>query len=390
MNKDPETQNHISVADRFSGGDHLEEDEVWSAVLTRNAAFDGLVVYAVRSTHIYCRPSCASRRPNRSQVVFFPIPEAAEQAGFRPCRRCLPHLHSPTDPNLEMVRGICREISDSPDGPPTLAELGAKLGFSPFHVQRVFKRVMGISPRQYADACRIDTLKTNLKNGRNVTDALYEAGYGSSSRLYEQSQTQLRMTPATYRNGGQGVQVAYTISECFLGRVLVAATDRGICAIQLGVDADSLESGLAKEYPNARLERGDGPLQEWVDGVLARMDGQPAGQALPLDIRATAFQRRVWQHLTTIPRGETRTYSQVAQALGEPRSARAVANACAANPVALVVPCHRVVRQDRGLGGYRWGLERKAALLERESSTDGPLQEQNPGAQAPVTPVSLP
>lgn len=374
MNKDPETQNHIAVADRFSGGDHLKEDEVWSAVLTRNAAFDGLVVYAVRSTHIYCRPSCASRRPNRSQVVFFPIPEAAEQAGFRSCRRCLPHLHSPTDPKLETVRRICREISDSPDGPSTLAELGAKLGFSPFHVQRVFKRVMGISPRQYADACRIDTLKTNLKNGRNVTDALYEAGYGSSSRLYEQSQTQLGMTPATYRRGAPGVPVAYTVVDCCMGKLLVAATDNGVCEVRLGDDAAALESGLLEEFPEAQVKRQDYQLMDWVETVLGKMDGQPAGQALPLDLRATAFQRRVWQHLTTIPRGETRTYGQVAKALGEPRSARAVANACASNPVAVVVPCHRVVRQDGGLGGYRWGLERKAALLDGERATDGPLK----------------
>ena len=385
-----ETQNRTNVIDRPASHTMLDDEDYWGAILARDTEFDGMVVYAVRSTRIYCRPSCASRRPNRRQVIFYPIPEAAEQAGFRPCLRCRPHLPSAADPQLEMVRQVCQQIKDYADRPPRLADIASKVSFNPHHVQRVFKRVMGITPRQYADACRLDRLKGNLRAGGDVTGAIYDSGYGSSSRLYEPSSSQLGMTPATYRKGGQGVQVAYTISECSLGKVLVAATDRGICAIYLGDDANSLESGLAKEYPNAQLERVDGPLQDWVDGVLARLDGQPAGQALPLDIRATAFQRRVWQHLTTIPRGETRTYSQVAQALGEPRSARAVANACAANPVALVVPCHRVVRQDGGLGGYRWGLERKAALLERESSTDGPLQEQNPGAQAPVTPVSLP
>lgn len=368
MDRDTKKQNCVAVADRVSGVGPLEEAKWWSAVLTRNAAFDGLVVYAVRSTHIYCRPSCASRRPARSQVVFFLIPEAAEQAGFRPCRRCLPHLHPPPDPRLEVVQRICREISDSPDGPPTLAELGSKLGFSPYHVQRMFKRVMGISPRQYADACRIDTLKTTLKNGRNVTDALYEAGYGSSSRLYERSQTQLGMTPATYRRGAPGVSVAYTIVDCYLGKLLVAATEKGVCAVRLGDDSAALATGLLEEFPEAQIKRQDGRLTDWVEAVLERMDGLPASREIPLDVRATAFQHRVWQHLMTIPFGETRSYKQVAEALGAPGSARAVAGACAANPVALVVPCHRVVRDNGKFGGYRWGVQRKAALLEKESS----------------------
>ena len=368
MDRNTEEQNDVAVADRFSGAGRLKEDECWSAVLTRNAAFDGLVVYAVRSTHIYCRPSCASRRPDRSQVVFFPIPEAAERAGFRSCRRCLPHLHSPADPHLEMVRRICREISDSPDGPPTLAELGAKLGFSPYHLQRMFKRIMGISPRQYADACRIDTLKTNLKNGRNVTDALYEAGYGSSSRLYERSQTQLGMTPATYRRGAPGVPVAYTVVDCYLGKLLVAITEKGVCAVRLGDDAAALETGLLEEFSEAQVKRQDAQLMNCVEAVLERMDGLPASREIPLDVQATAFQHRVWQHLMTIPFGETRSYKQVAEALGTPGSSRAVAGACAANPVALLVPCHRVVRDNGELGGYHWGVERKAALLKKESS----------------------
>ena len=319
--------------------------------------------------------------------MFFPDPGAAQQQGYRPCKRCRPQDSLGEDPDSKLVRLTCKYLeADHPDSI-GLEQVAGQVGATPAGLRRAFKNVTGLSFKQFADARRLDQLKTRLRQGQDVTGALYDAGYGSTSRLYEKAPSQLGMTPATYRKGGQGVQVAYTISECSLGRVLVAATDRGICAIHLGDDANSLESGLVKEYPNAQLERVDGQFQEWVDGVLARLEGQPAGQALPLDVRATAFQRRVWQHLMTIPSGETRSYGQVAQGLGEPRSARAVAQACAANPVALVVPCHRVVRQDGGLGGYRWGLERKAALLERERSTDGPLKNGNSAVGAPPSTV---
>jgi AraC family transcriptional regulator of adaptative response/methylated-DNA-[protein]-cysteine methyltransferase len=240
-------------------------------------------------------------------------------------------------------------------------------------LRKAFKNVTGLSFHQFADARRLDRLKTLLRQGRDVTGALYDAGYSSTSRLYEKAPAQLGMTPNTYRNGGQNVQITYTIVNRPFGQVLVAATDKGVCAVRLGDDDASLEAGLKKEYPKANVERVDGQLHEWVGLMLATLDGHPVTHSLPLDVGATAFQRRVWQHLMTIPRGETRTYGQVAEAIDEPRSARAVANACAANPVALAVPCHRVVRRDGGLGGYRWGMERKAALLEIESISDSDL-----------------
>ena len=368
----------------------IDEQTCWQAVLERDRRSDGKFVYAVRSTGIFCRPSCPSRKPRREQVSFYPDPATAQQQGYRPCKRCRPQEESGEDPDSKLVGSACEYLAaDNPDSI-GLEQVAAQVGATPARLRRAFKNVTGLGFKQFTDARRLDQFKIRLRQGQDVTGALYDAGYGSISRLYEKAPSQMGMTPATYRKGGQGVQVAYTISECSLGRVLVAATDRGICAIHLGDDANSLESGLAMEYPNAQLERVDGPLQEWVDGVLARIDGHPTGQALPLDVRATAFQRRVWQHLTTIPRGETRTYGQVTQDLGEPKSARAVARACAANPVALVVPCHRVVRQDGGLGGYRWGLERKAALLERESFNSEPLQDEDPAAGTPASSASFP
>ena len=363
-----EAQNSTALVDKGGGVVKPGAEECWRAVLTKDASFDGVVVYGVRSTGVYCRPSCGSRRPRRSQVVFFPIPEAAEQAGFRSCRRCHPHLETPADPSLEMVRQVCLQIRGSRDGPPTLAQLGANLGFDRFHLQRVFKRVMGITPRQYADAWHIDALKTNLKNGWKVTDALYEAGYGSTSRLYERAPAQMGMTPATYRRGGQGLKIAYTTVASPVGVLLVAATERGICAVKLGDDKAALESGLRAEYPASDIRREVGALKDWVGAILQHLSGNLPRLDLPLDIRATAFERMVWERLQAIPYGQTRTYRQIATEVGRPNAARAVGRACAANPVALVVPCHRVVRDNGELGGYHWGVERKAALLKKESS----------------------
>lgn len=241
-------------------------------------------------------------------------------------------------------------------------------------MRKAFKNVTGLSFRQFADARRLDQLKIRLQEGKDVTSALYDAGYSSTSRLYEKAPAQLGMTPNTYRQGGQDVEITYTIIDWPLGQILVAATDKGVCSVRLGDDSATLEASLKEEYPRADVARDDGRLHEWVSLMLATLDGCPVTRSLPLDVQATAFQRRVWQHLMMIPRGETQTYGQVAAALGEPKSARAVANACASNPVALAVPCHRVIRQDGGLGGYRWGLERKADLLERECSTDGRLK----------------
>lgn len=346
--------------------DDRTDDERWQAVLARDAAADGRFVYAVRSTGIYCRPSCPSRRPGRDQAVFFAAPADAEAAGFRPCRRCQPEL--PVAPQADLVRRAGDWIEVHVDEAPTLADLGRALGVSPAHLQRTFKRATGVSPRQYAEAIRLRRVKARLQEGDDVTTALYDAGFGSSSSLYERAPATLGMTPGTYGRRGAGMEIGYTITGCALGRVLVAATARGICAVSFGDDDAALEGLLAREYPAATVRRDDAAFTGWVREVVARIDGEaPAGE-VPLDLRGTAFQARVWEVLRRIPRGEVRGYGEVAAALGEPSAARAVAGACAGNPAAVVIPCHRVVRSDGTLGGYRWGIARKQALLARERS----------------------
>jgi AraC family transcriptional regulator of adaptative response/methylated-DNA-[protein]-cysteine methyltransferase len=348
----------------------MYEENYWQAVLARDSRSNGTFVYAVRSTGIYCNPSCPSRRPQRDQVIFFPVPEAAEQAGFRPCRRCRPEETAKPESQVELVRRACRYIEQSLDSPPNLAALSAQVHLSPYHLQRVFKRIMGITPRQYAEACRLGRLKAQLKDGEPVTRALYDVGYGSSSRLYERAPSQLGMTPTAYRRGGPGMHINYTIVDGPLGRLLVAATAKGVCAVSLGDNDTMLESALFSEYPAAEITRdGDGVnLSQWVNALMSHLNGQQPHIDLPLDVQATAFQWRVWQELQAIPYGSTRSYSQIAQALGQPKATRAVARACATNPVPLVIPCHRVVRENGTLGGYRWGLERKQQLLAQEAN----------------------
>ena len=341
------------------------EDSLWRAVLARDGSH-GAFVYGVRSTGIYCRPTCPSRRPRREQVVFFACPRAAEQAHFRACRRCRPREGVGLDPQAELVKRVCGYIEANPDEPLTLAALSGHVNISPYHLQRTFKRIVGITPHQYARARRLSTLKAQLREGRGVTTALYEAGYGSSSRLYEEAAAGLGMTPATYRRGGQGMRIGYTIVDCPLGRLLVAATDRGICAVSLGGAGGGLEAALVAEYPAAEIRRDDGGLAEWVNALLRHLNGDQPDLRLPLDVQATGFQRRVWEQLRAIPYGDVRSYGQIARALGRPAAARAVGRACATNPVSLVIPCHRAVGQDGSLTGYRWGLERKRLLLERE------------------------
>ncbi len=347
----------------------MHEENYWQAVLTRDSRSNGSFVYAVRSTGIYCNPSCPSRRPQRDQVIFFPVPEAAEKAGFRPCRRCRPQETAAQEPQVELVRHACRYIEQNLDSPISLATLGEEVHVSPYHLQRVFKRIVGITPRQYAEAHRLGQLKAQLKEGEPVTRALYDVGYGSSSRLYERAPSQLGMTPTTYRRGGLGMRINYTVVDCPLGRLLVAATEKGICAISLGDTDTELEAALCTEYPAAEIAQdSDGvDLSRLVDPLISHLNGQQPHLDLPLDVQATAFQWRVWEELRTIPYGSTRSYSQVAQAMGEPKATRAVARACATNPVPLVIPCHRVVREDGDPGGYRWGRERKQRLLEQES-----------------------
>ena len=349
---------------------------MWKAVERRDRGADGEFVFAVRSTGIYCKPSCPSRRPRREQVVFFSLPEAAEQEGFRACKRCRPSAAPAADPNIEKMRGVCRAIdaavladtSGETGMDLSLAGLSAKAGMSPHQLERAFRRAMGITPRQYADAQRMRRLKSRLKKGDDVTTALYEAGYGSSSRLYERAPSHLGMTPATYRRGGEGMQINYTFADSPLGRMLVGATDRGISALYIGDSDSKLEATLRKEYPRAEIARDRNGLSKWLQKILAHLRGREPHLDLPTDVQATAFQRRVWEELRRIPYGATRTYSEVARSIGRPTAIRAVARACATNPVSVVVPCHRVVREDGNLAGYRWGIDRKRALLESEGT----------------------
>jgi AraC family transcriptional regulator of adaptative response/methylated-DNA-[protein]-cysteine methyltransferase len=348
----------------------------WRAVQERDRGADGAFVYAVRSTGIYCRPSCPSRKPRRAQVTFFKLPEAAEEKGFRPCLRCRPRTQNPVDARTAAVARVCREIEARIHGeaggtgetPVTLSALSVPVGMSSHQLERAFRSVMGITPRQYADTQRMRRLKSRLKKGDDVTTALYDAGFGSSSRLYERAPSHLGMTPATYRRGGAGMRIRYTIAGSPLGRLLVGATDRGISALYLGESDARLEAAIQKEYPRAEIRRDQNGMEGWLDSILAHLRGREPHLDLPTDVQATAFQRRVWEELRRIPYGTTRTYSQVARAIGRPTAIRAVARACATNPVSVVVPCHRVVREDGNLAGYRWGLQRKRALLEHESA----------------------
>ena len=341
------------------------DDPRWNAVVARDAARDGEFVFAVSSTGVYCRPSCAARRPRRENVQFFVRPEHAEQAGYRACLRCRPKSFR-GNTESDGVKAICRFIEHHLDEPLTLSRLGKEFRQSPFHLQRRFKAVLGITPREYADSCRLRMLKRNLQAGDTVTRAMYDAGYGSSSRLYERTASQLGMTPDKYRRGAIAAAIRYTCADSPLGRILIAATDRGICSIQFARSDDELMEGLKREFPFAARKVDEGGLRSWVSALLRHMRGKDLDSSLPLDIRATAFQRRVWTYLQSIPFGATRSYSQVAKGIGQPSATRAVARACATNPVAVAIPCHRVVRGDGSVGGYRWGVARKKALLEME------------------------
>jgi AraC family transcriptional regulator, regulatory protein of adaptative response / methylated-DNA-[protein]-cysteine methyltransferase len=352
---------------RNSGQVQMSDDDRWRAVQSRDASNDGEFVYAVRSTGIYCRPSCPARRPRPENVSFFADPAAAERAGFRACRRCRPRADVTT--GEELVARATAWLDDHIEERVTLPRLATALGVSPGHLQRTFTRVSGASPRAYAAARRLELAKSHLRDGGDVTSALHAAGYGSSSRFYEQARNSLGMTPTSYRKGGEGVIMHFTTADSPVGRVLVAATKRGICAISIGEDDASLESSLTAEYPRATIERDDESLRSHLDSVLNHLSNRTSVAMLPLDIGGTPFQRRVWQALQAIPAGEQRTYAEVAAAVGNPKAARAVAGACAANPAALVIPCHRVVRGDGDIGGYRWGVKRKQALLASEKSS---------------------
>ncbi len=337
----------------------------WQAVVDRDRAQDGAFVFGVSSTGIFCRPSCPARRPRRENVSFYDDATQAEQAGYRACLRCRPKAVD-GNPQSVLVRAMCRYIEQHIEDRLTLTLLAEEFRLSPFHLQRTFKSVLGVSPKAYMDAVRLRQVKQNLQAGHDVTTALYAAGYGSSSRLYERTATQLGMTPEKYRRGAVAAVVRYTFANSPLGRMLIAATDKGICSIQFANNDDQLQQGLMREFPFATRRRDDAAMAEWRISLNRLMNGSEPYPSLPLDIRATAFQRRVWEALQRIPRGETRSYSTVAKKIGMPKATRAVARACATNPVAVAIPCHRVIREDGDLGGYRWGIERKERLLAME------------------------
>ena len=341
-------------------------DALWRGCLDRDSSYDGRFIMGVHTTGIYCRPSCPARKPRRENVLFFAAPELARQAGFRACKRCHPDRESLRDPAAERALSICHYIRSATDEPVTLARLGKRFSLSPAHLQRVFKQYVGLSPLEYAEAVRMHQLKLALRQGASVTDAIYASGFSSSSRVYERAARSMGMTPRRYRERGRGERIRYSVVPSALGQLLVASTDKGICAVQLSDEADGLQRLLREEFSAAEIVHDDRTHADWVRGVVAIAEGQAPNESLPLDVRGTAFQMQVWRALRKIPRGETRSYAEVAQSIGRPEAVRAVANACGANPTALVVPCHRVVQSDGGLGGYHWGIERKRRLLGAE------------------------
>ena len=341
-------------------------DPRWAAVRTRSAAADGRFVYSVRSTGVYCRPSCGSRAPRPENVAFHDTPADAQRAGFRPCRRCTPDALSPAEQQAAVVARLCR-LLEGDDPPPSLDELARQAQWSPFHLHRVFKRVTGLTPKAYAAAQRGRRMHESLSRSDSVTEAIYDAGYNSGGRFYADAPKVLGMTPTRYRAGGVDTELRFAVGQCSLGAILVARSALGVCAILIGDDPDALARDLQDRFPQARLLGGDADFEQWVARVVGFVEAPALGLGLPLDVRGTAFQQRVWQALQAVPPGATVSYSEIARRIGAPKATRAVAQACGANALAVAIPCHRVVRNDGALSGYRWGVERKRALLDREA-----------------------
>ncbi|QBR72821.1 bifunctional DNA-binding transcriptional regulator/O6-methylguanine-DNA methyltransferase Ada [Beijerinckiaceae bacterium] len=349
-----------------------DRDPRWQAVATRDRRFDGQFYYSVKTTGVYCRPSCAARLARPENVAFHLTREDAGRAGFRPCKRCKPDQPALSEQQAAKMVAICRSI-ESADEVPTLDALAQTAGLSPSHFHRLFKAVTGLTPRAYATAHRAQRVRAELARGdSSVTEAIYGAGFNSNGRFYESSNEILGMTPTAYRAGGANTKICFAIGECSLGSILVARSEKGICAILLGDDPDTLARDLQDRFPNAELIGGDTEFEALVAKVVGFVEAPATGLDLPLDVRGTAFQQRVWQALREIPAGKTVSYADVAKRIGAPKSVRAVAGACAANAIAVAIPCHRVVRTDGALSGYRWGVARKRALLDRERTARSP------------------
>ena len=352
---------------RRNGSPAFSSDSVrWAAVVGRDRRADGVFYYSVRTTGVYCRPSCAARQARRENVSFHATPAEAERAGFRPCKRCRPDSHGLLETRAQAVARACRLI-ETAEEMPSLDALADAAGLSRFHFHRVFKTTTGLTPRAYAAAHRARRVRDELSRSERVTDAIYGAGFSSSGRFYATASEVLGMTPTDFRAGGDGAVIRFAVGECSLGSILVAATERGVCSILLGDEPDALARDLQRRFPNARVIGGDREFERLVAKVVGFVEAPGLGLDLPLDVRGTAFQQRVWQALREIPAGRTTTYTKLAERIGAPKAVRAVAGACASNAIAVAIPCHRVVRHDGGLSGYRWGVERKRRLLEREA-----------------------
>jgi len=345
------------------------DDDRWAAVVARDVSAEGSFVVGVKTTGIYCRPGCPARMPRRENVVFYPNCASAERAGFRECKRCRPKSASHATQQAELIADACRAIERA-ENLPSLSVLAKSAGLSPSRFHRVFKSVTGVTPRAYATALRAERAGRSLRSGRTVTEAIYASGFGSSGRFYEAAPERFGMTPTQVRAGGRGLTIRYATGRCWLGLVLVAATDRGICAIMFGDEAEPLVRDLKGRFPQAEFESGDRKFRETVAAVAEYVREPARGLGLPLDIIGTAFQQQVWELLRKIPAGSTASYTEIARRLGKPSAVRAVASACAANPISVAIPCHRVVRTDGSLAGYYWGIERKQKLLERERGDD--------------------
>jgi AraC family transcriptional regulator of adaptative response/methylated-DNA-[protein]-cysteine methyltransferase len=341
-------------------------DPRWAQLLARDSSADGRFFYSVETTGVYCKPSCAARAPRPEHVVFHSDGPTAERAGFRPCKRCRPAGPSLEQERRAIVAELCRMIDDA-ESPPSLAELAVHAGLSPHHLHRIFKAVTGTTPRAYAAERRAERLRVALEDGASVTEAIYSAGFGSSGRFYAASSRVLGMKASDYRGGGKNHRIRFAVGQCSLGAILVAASEQGVCAILLADAPEELIVDLEQRFPHAELVGGDAEFEGWVASVVGLVEAPGGSLALPLDLRGTLFQQRVWRALTQIPVGQTTTYTELAERIGTPAAVRAVARACAQNPLAVAIPCHRVVRKDGDLAGYRWGIERKRALLEREA-----------------------